>query len=85
MTVLKRTFSKGDTTNWSYKLFKITEKIYDTIPSYKIDNLTERYNEALRKKTELTMKEDKNILKALNINQIKVMLAISGYASQFIR
>ena len=35
---LKRTFSKGDTTNWSYKLYKITEIINDTIPSYHIDN-----------------------------------------------
>ena len=42
---LKKTFSKGDTTNWSYKLYKITEIINDTIPSYKIDNLTERCNE----------------------------------------
>ena len=31
---LKKTFSKGDTTNWSYKLYKITEIINDTIPSY---------------------------------------------------
>ena len=44
---LKKTFSKGDTTNWSYKLYKITEIINDTIPSYHIDNLTERYNESL--------------------------------------
>ena len=35
--VLRRTFSKGDTTNWSYKLYKITEIVNDTIPSYKID------------------------------------------------
>ena len=42
---LRKTFSKGDTTNWSYKLYKITEVINDTIPSYKIDNLPERYNE----------------------------------------
>ena len=41
-TDLKKTFSKGDTTNWSYKLYKITEIINDTIPSYKIDNLKER-------------------------------------------
>ena len=34
---LKKTFSKGDTTNWSYKLYKITEIINDTIPSYRID------------------------------------------------
>ena len=29
---IKRTFSKSDTTNWSYKLYKITEIIKDTIP-----------------------------------------------------
>ena len=64
---LKRTFSKGDTTNWSYKLYKITEVINDRIPSYKIDNLQERYNEALLKKTELTMKENNSVMKKLNI------------------
>ena len=53
---IKKTFSKGDTTNWSYKLYKITEIIKDTIPRYKIDNLKERYNESLLKKTELTIK-----------------------------
>ena len=40
---LKKTFSQSDTTNWSYKLYKITEIINDTIPSYKINNLPERY------------------------------------------
>ena len=42
---LKKTFSKGDTTNWTHKLYKITEIIDDTMPSYRIDNLQERYNE----------------------------------------
>ena len=56
---LKKPFSKGDTTNCSYQLCKITEIINDTIPSYKIDNLPERYNEALLKKRELTRKENK--------------------------
>ena len=65
---LKKTFSKGDTTNWSYKLFKITEIINDTIPSYKIDNLKERYNEALLKKTELTMKKNDSVMINLNLN-----------------
>ena len=64
---LKRTFSKGDTTNWSYKLYKITEIINDTIPTYHIDNLPERYNEALLKKTELTLKENDNVIKKLKI------------------
>ena len=64
---LKKTFSKGDTTNWSYKLYKITEIINDTIPSYHIDNLPERYNESLLKKTELTLKENNSVMKKLNI------------------
>ena len=65
---LKRTFSKGDTTNWSYKLYKITEIINDTIPCYRLDNLKERYNESLLKKTELTMKENNAVMKKLNLN-----------------
>ena len=65
---LKKTFSKGDTTNWSYKLYKIREIINDTIPSYKIDNLTERYNESLLKKTELTLKQNKDNMKKLNLS-----------------
>ena len=65
---LKKTFSKGDTTNWSYKLYKITEIINDTIPSYHIDNLPGRYNGALLKKTELSMKEKDSVMKNLGID-----------------
>ena len=65
---LRKTFSKGDTTNWSYKLYKITEIINETIPSYRLDNLKERYNESLLKKTELTMKENDNVMKKLKID-----------------
>ena len=65
---LEKTFSKGDTTNWSYKLYKITEIIIDTIPSYKIDNLPERYNESLLKKTELSLKQNKDVMKKLSID-----------------
>ena len=64
---LKKTFSKSDTTNWSYKLYKITELIIDTIPSYRLDNLPERYNEALLKKTELSKKENNSVMKKINI------------------
>ena len=65
---LKKTFSKGDTTNWSYKLYKITEITSDTVPSYKIGNLEERYNQSLLKKTELSLKQNKDVMKALNLN-----------------
>ena len=47
---LRKMFSKSDTTNRSYKLYKSTEIINDTIPSYKINKLPERYNELLLKK-----------------------------------
>ena len=65
---LKRTFSKSDTTNWSYKLYKVTEIIKDKVPDYKIDNLKERYIESLLKKTELTMKENNSVMKKLNLS-----------------
>ena len=41
---IKRVFSKGDSTNYSYKLYTITEVIRDTIPSYRLNYLPERYN-----------------------------------------
>ena len=62
---LKETFSKGDTTNWSYKLYKITEIINDTIASYRLQDLKERFIESLLKKTELTMKEYDGVMKKL--------------------
>ena len=65
---LKKTFSKSDTTNWSYNLYKITEITNDTIPSYHTNNLPERYNEALLKKTELSLKQNIDVMKALNLN-----------------
>ena len=61
-------FLKSDTTNWSFKLYKITEIINDTIPSYKIKNLTERYNESLLKKTKLTLKENNSVMKKLRFD-----------------
>ena len=30
-TDIKRVFSKGDSTNWSYKLYTVNETIHDTI------------------------------------------------------
>ena len=65
---LKKTFSKIDMTNWSYKLYKITEIINVTIPSYRLVILKERYNEALLKKTELSMKENDSVMKKLNLS-----------------
>ena len=65
---LKKTFSKSDMTNWSYNLYKLTEIVNDTIPSYKTNNLPERYNQSLLKKTNLTIKENKDVMKKLKID-----------------
>ena len=70
--------------NWSYKLYKITEIKKDQIPSYHIDNLPERYNEALLKKRNVTMKEKKPVFKAINVNQIKMPLPITTCDNRFI-
>ena len=51
----------------------------DTKSSHRIDNLKERYNESLLKKTELTLKENKDIMKALKLNYIKMSLTIRVY------
>ena len=66
---IKKVFSKGDSTNWSYKLYTITEVIHDTIPSYKIDYLPERYNENLLLPTKLTLEENNQVMKELNLIQ----------------
>ena len=40
----------------------------DTIPSHGNDKLKERYNETILKKTNLTFKENKEILKKNHLN-----------------
>ena len=66
---IKRVFSKGDSTNYSYKLYTITEVIHDTIPSYRIEYLQERYNENLLLPTKLSIDKNNKILKELNLIQ----------------
>ena len=66
---IKRVFSKGDSTNWSYKLYTITEVIHDTIPSYRINYLPERYNENQLLPSNLTLDENNQIMKKLNLIQ----------------
>ena len=81
---LEKRFSKGDTTNWSHKFYESTEIVKDTIPSYKIDQLLETYNEALLKKTQLTMKEIKDIMEALDLYYIKMSASITSHTHHFI-
>ena len=66
---IKKVFSKGESTSWSYKLYTITEVIHDTIPSYRIDYLPERYNENLLLPTKLSLEQNNQIMKKLNLIQ----------------
>ena len=66
---IKRIFSKGDSTNHSYKLYTITEVIHDTIPSNRVDYLPERFNENLLLTTKLSLDENNQLMKELNLIQ----------------
>ena len=66
---IRRVFSKGDSTNWSFKSYTITESIHDSVPSYRIDYLPERYNENLLLPTNLTLDENNQVMKELNLIQ----------------
>ena len=54
-------------TNWSYKLYLITEINKDTLPSFEIDNLPDVYNQALLKTTKLTMEIVSGVMKKVFI------------------
>ena len=66
---IKRVFSNGDSRNYSYKLYTITEIIHDTIPSYRINYLPERYNQNLLLPTKLSLEENNQLMKELNLIQ----------------
>ena len=65
---IKRVFSKGDSTNWSYK-FYVTEVIYDTKPSYRLNYLPERFMENLLLPTKLSLDENNQVMKELSLVQ----------------
>ena len=66
---IKKFFSKGDSTNYSYELHTKTEVLYDTIPSYRIDYLPERCHEILLLPIKLTLCENNQVMKKLNLIQ----------------
>ena len=66
---IRKVFSKGDSTNYSYKLYTITEVIHDSIPSYRLNYLPERYNENLLLPTKLSLEQNNKIMKKLNLIQ----------------
>ena len=63
---IERNFSKGDSTNCSYELYTVTEVSHDTIFSYELNYLPERYNEILLRSKFLTLDENNQDMKELN-------------------
>ena len=66
---IRRVYSKSDSTNWSYNLSTITEVIHDTVPSYRINYLPERYNQYLLRPPKSTLEENNQGMKELNLIQ----------------
>ena len=66
---IKKVFSKGDSTNYSYLLYTITEVKLDTIPSYRINYLPERYNENVSLATKLSLEQNIQVMKKPNLIQ----------------
>ena len=64
-----KVFSKGDSTNYSYNLYTITETLHDTILSYRLTYLPETYNKNILLPTKLFLEENNLIMKQLNLNQ----------------
>ena len=62
---IKRVFRKSDSTNWSYIVDTFTEAIHDTIPSYRIDYLPERYYEKILLATILSLEENNQVMKEI--------------------
>ena len=68
-TDIKRVFSKGDSTNYSYKLYTKTGVIHDILPSYRLNYLPESYNENLLLPTKPSLEQINQIMKELNLIQ----------------
>ena len=64
---IRKVFSKGDSTNYSYEVYTITEVLHDTIPSYRLNYITERYYENLLLSTKLTLDENNQVMKKMNL------------------
>ena len=58
-----KSFSKGDATSGSHKLYAIKEFINHTIPLYHLIDLPDRYSQAMLKKSELLVEENQQVMK----------------------
>ena len=64
---IEKTFSKGDSTNCSDKLYTITQVIHELILSYRINRIPERFNKHPLRSTSLTLDGNNQVMKKLII------------------
>ena len=64
-------FSMCDTANRSYMLYKLTQSTKDAIRKYRKHFLPERYNDAVLTNTALTMEENEDNMKKMNLKYIR--------------
>ena len=66
-TDTKTGFSKGDSTNYSYELFTLTEVNHDTIPPYRIVYLPGKNNQNLLRPSKLSLEQNTQFIKKRNL------------------
>ena len=66
---IEKVFSRGDSTNYSFKLYTITSVLHKNIPSFRLNYLTGRYNGNLLLPTKLSLEENVQVRKKLNLIQ----------------
>ena len=66
---IKKIFSKSDCTKYNYRLFIITEVNNETILSFRINYLPERYIGSLLRPTELTLEQNTQGMNEVNLIQ----------------
>ena len=66
---IRKVFNTADSTNLFYKIYTKTEVLHDTIPSYRITFLPERYKENLLRSTNLTLDENNQVMSKTNLTQ----------------
>ena len=82
---LRKTLAKRGTTHWSLRLYNFSEIVNYNMPNYRIDFLSERYNEAWFKAPKLTLNENNVVMKALNLLSFNLLSTITTHRPYIIR
>ena len=71
---IQKVLIKREGTNHSYKLYTITEVLHNTLTSYRLNYLTDRYNRNLLLPTKLSLDANQSSYERIELNSIKINL-----------